>query len=180
MRKGVMLLAGAVAALAALVLGGQVVQANEGSASLPGRGGGAAVPIKGTCKVTKISFATAESAESTASPSFVDLPGTAVTFRIGGTRPACLEVELSAEAFAPNDAAMTVRALLDGNLIGSPLVAIFAADDNDGGDVGNFAAHAMSFGFVDVPPGVHTVNIQWRSFGGEVQMFVRSLFVHHR
>jgi hypothetical protein len=143
--------------------------------------------VTGTCKATKISFATVDAppAISTTSAAFVDMPGMSVTFKILGTVNVCVKVEFSAYTFAANapvaNQLMMVRALMDGATVGSPAEVQFSGDDDEDADGDWARSHAFNFVLPTVAPGTHTIKIQWRSFfGGTVFAHSRSMFVHHK
>jgi len=148
----------------------------------PGQAGAAGPAVTGTCKATKISFATGETTGlSTTSTAYVAMPDMSVTFKIGGTATVCVKVEFSAFVFAALDRLIFVRALMDGATVGSPSEVQFSGDDDEEGDGKWARSHAFNFAFPTVAPGTHTIIIQWKSFdGGTVFVHKRSMFVHHK
>jgi hypothetical protein len=118
-------------------------------------------------KSSKQAYANHGDQNSTASQTFVNLPGATVPIVVsskGGAK--CVSVVFTSMAFAPSGGLLMVRALLDGNQ-GDPGEVQFE------GNSGTFAtSQAMTFDFPAVAPGAHTVQIQFRSFSGS------SVFLH--
>ncbi len=95
---------------------------------------------------------------NTASNTFSDLGDTTVNFSIPGTRNRCVLVVFSAEPFTPGNELVHVRALRDGGVVGNPVEVQFGSGD------GVFRkVTTAQFQFESVPPGKHTIVIQFRS-----------------
>jgi len=141
--------------------------ASEGGVAAGTPGAQASIAIT-NCKVPKSDFITNDvTGLSTASTSYVAVPGMTKTVGIAGTAPSCLVVTVSAFAFAPNGALEFVSVTVDGNL-GNPIETQFAGDTK-----GVFAEeHAALFAFPNVSPGSHTVAMVFRSLDG------KTVFVH--
>ena len=137
--------------------------------------------LSGGCTITKVRFVTREITSSTINLSYVNIAETSVSFTMGGTTPSCVTVEFAAMAWAPSNGNLEVRAILDGNLVGSPRDVQLSGDDDEDNDGRWARSHAMNFAFNDVRPGPHTITIQFRSATGS-RVFVgkASTFVHHR
>jgi hypothetical protein len=96
--------------------------------------------------------------QNTDSTSFVNVNGSDITFRVGGTAASCVIVSFSAEAFAPGPfALMRVKAFLDGNQSSDGEIQL-VAESNTFAD-----AHAYNFLFPSIAPGLHTFRMQYRS-----------------
>jgi hypothetical protein len=108
----------------------------------------------------------------TTSGAFVNVPNSNITFKIGGLNASCAVVTFQAFTFAAGAAElMYVRALLDGAVM-QPGEVQFSGDDSEDGDGAWARTHSATWIAPGVPPGVHTVQIQFRSgLGG-------SVFVH--
>lgn len=108
----------------------------------------------------KVKVAQSSSSQSTTSTAFVDLVGSNVSFKVGGTVNTCVLVDFSAQAFAPNlGTLLMVRALRDGSLVSVDGEIQLEADSAQFSD-----AHAYNFLFTNVPPGRHSVKMQFRTF----------------
>jgi hypothetical protein len=161
------------------------VFASGGSGGVPVQ---SATPSKGTittgsnCGGAFLAYSTNDEIAqvSTTSSSFVDVPGTSVTFteqsfpRVPAST--CVAVTFSAYAFAQGSGSlMEVQAVLDGSTIGLPGFVQFTGSDNTWA-----SAHAYTFVFPNVSLGTHTVKIQFSSFLG-TQVFIHrpSVVVHY-
>ena len=125
-----------------------------------------ATSVTGACKAPKVSFTTNDvTSISTASTSYVAIPGMSVSFNTTGT--SCAVAKFSAYAFAQGAGQLEfVTATLDGRG-SSPTESQFTAED------GVLAAqHAVQFVWTGVGPGAHTVVVYFKSLTGN------SVFVH--
>jgi len=135
----------------------------------------ASVPVTGTCAVTGQTFAALDDQVFTSNHSFVNMPGTSVTFRTTG-RSSCLTVEFSAQGYAAEPQLIEIHAVLGPNTVSNQANVQLLGSDGMWG-----TSHAFIFYFRGVPAGRHTVRIQWNSGnGGTVQVSARTLVVLHR
>jgi hypothetical protein len=141
---------------------------------------GVAPAVQGTCNPNRIRFRTETSVVQTSSLAYVDAPQTFQAITVGGVAPSCVMVTFSFDADnAPANASnwMAVRARIEG---------IGAAGDSQPPehivDIRRYDQHSVQFFFPDVPPGAHTVRIQFASFnpGNTVRMYNRSLAIQFR
>jgi hypothetical protein len=87
-----------------------------------------------------------------------DLNGSKVSFNIGGTTPSCISVSFSAQAQVDGKrGALILRAVLDDTDVSvDGFISLMSTPPTDFAE-----AHAYNFLFIDVPPGPHTVNIEF-------------------
>jgi hypothetical protein len=114
--------------------------------------------------------------QSTNSTGFVDVARSFRSFSVGGTKPSCVIVRFSAQAFANGlGEAMIVQALLDGKVsIEGPILFVADSDFFAG-------AHAYTFLFPSVSPGQHSVRMEYRSLNsGTVAINDYNLEIRHR
>jgi hypothetical protein len=114
--------------------------------------------------------------QSTNSTTLVDVDRSFRSFTVGGNKPSCVIVRFSAQAFAPGIAEfMRVRALLDGKPSIENEIQLVAES------VSFSDAHAYTFLFPSVPPGLHNVKMQYRSpNAGTVSINDFNLEIRHR
>ena len=100
----------------------------------------------------------------TVSPNYTDMPGTSVTFRLGGSTSRPVMVLFGASWYLPNEGVeLTVRLLIDGiGLVGSTDVLV--AERPSGVSL-VFGAHGFNFVSDPLAPGMHTAKIQWHDNG---------------
>jgi len=153
-------------AAAGLAIGGSVVYAGggRGSERLP-RGLAPATPaVVGSCFAPKQAFATHGDGNSTTSASFVDIPGATVPFTVGvGSPSTCVTIAFTSMAFAPVDAILLVRAVLDHSTVAHPSDVVLDGDSDEDGDGRTSRSHAMNFVLTGVAPGPHTITMQFAS-----------------
>lgn len=99
---------------------------------------------------------------NTTSITFIDLPGTSVSFTQGGTGPGCVIVTFSAIGRADADDVSNVRVMM-GQTAAKPNEIRFNA-----GTAGKYAAATYQFIFPLVPPGDRKIRIQYRSEDGNL------------
>jgi hypothetical protein len=142
--------------------------------------------FKGTCEVSKIAYATASNSVPTGTGTwdgiFLDVPSMSVTVVVTPVRPGgerCLMVSFSAMVSSAGQEwpRLPVRALLDGNQVGSPGFVYFSADDLI--LFGEHHSNTFNWIFPDVAAGTHTVKIQFAIPPGPgPTLSRRSLVVH--
>lgn len=121
----------------------------------------AAPTAAASCEFGVAKVITAAGEEGTSAPSFSAVPQSAISFHQGGTTNGCVNLSFSAEAMAPGESSMEVRAVLDGTIEASPGRVFFAQADDA------LHARAFSFLFPSVPPGPHRVEVTFRNAGGK-------------
>jgi hypothetical protein len=134
-----------------------------------------------TCEQMKANInASALDVSSTASTTFVDVPESTVSFSMGPFT-GCAIVNFSAMTFAPGDALLLVRALLDGVTVSTPGETQMSGDDDEDGDGRWSRSHDYNFLFTAVAPGPHKIKMQFRSFDGKTVFINRhTTVVYHR
>jgi len=141
---------------------------------------GVAPALQGACNPNRTRFRTETNVVGTSSVNYVDAPRTFQAITVGGTSPSCVIVTFSVDADntpVTNSNWMKVRARIDG---------IGAAGNSEPPehtvDVRRYDQHSIQFFFPAVPPGAHTVRIQFASFnpGNVVRLYNRSLSVQFR
>ena len=185
-KKSWLVVAGA--ALAALLVPASVVVAGGEGAKERGRGEIAGSDAQdaasethiGTCTgISKISYAQSTTPVGTASTAYVNIPGGSVSFTTAST--SCVAVDFAAEAYAPNNGLMLVRALLDGRPCPLSEDWQLSGDDDEDNDGRWARAHAYNCVFNPVAAGNHVLTMQYRSFfGGSVFLNDLGLQVHSR
>jgi len=176
-----------IAAVAALVIAGTAtgVYASVRGANPDGTavGSAAAGPNSSisitNCKAQKVDFITNDTTgSSTASTTYVAVPGMTKTVTISGTAPSCLVVHAAAFSFAPSSGNLEfVSVGLDGTTANcNPTETQFSAQD------ATFAqAHAFLCAFASVAPGSHSVALLFRSLTGSTVFIHRpSMSIEHR
>jgi hypothetical protein len=121
------------------------------------------------CKVPKVDFITNDATGiSTASTTYVAVPGMSKTITIPGAASTCVVVHVAAFSFAPGSGNLVFVAVgLDGTTANcNPTETQFSAQD-----VSFAQAHAFLCAF-NVSPGGHTVNLLFKSLTGS------SVFIH--
>ncbi len=165
-----------------LLLAGSVLPMAAQSSGVPDGGGQKTVGppsvsrncVYGTPKVSYVAT-NGDEGVSTTSTTFTDLTPLSVTFTLPGPTKTCLKVDVSAVSFAPNSELMQLRVLLDGSEL-LPGEVQFS-----GNDVLWAQSHSASFYQFGVTPGSHTVDVQWKSNGGNtIYAHWRSLSVLHK
>jgi len=111
----------------------------------------------------------------TSSTTHVNLAQTRINFTQGGTGPSCVIVRFSAEAGAGPGPWLELRAVLDGVTVALPPAVRFGI--NEGSEV----ARSYDFIFPSVAPGMHTLQMQFRSSNG-TSVFIsdRTTIVLHK
>jgi hypothetical protein len=138
--------------------------------------------ITGTVRVRKLRFVVIDQDEYlTTSMDFVPLPSVVVDFKLGGRKPSNVVATFSAMSFAAGLDAVVVRVRLDDGTVAVPAEAQFSgAVDPSVKDFGA-ESHAYQFVFPQVPPGSHTVAVDFRSVQGLMVFIHRpSLVVAYR
>ena len=143
--------------LSALVGAAAILLASQASAAVVARNCGS-LPLVNTVHSTNSQTGT--------SSLFAPVAASLVNFAVGGGVNSCVIVSFSAQAYAPLDRLIWVRALLDG----VPSVDGDRPDPSTRGQIafaaedGAFAqSHSYSFLFPSVRPGAHQVFLQYRS-----------------
>ena len=141
---------------------------------------GVAPAVQGVCNPNRTRFRTETNVVRTSSLDYVDAPRTFQAITVGGASPSCVIVTFSVDADnTPVTASnwMKVRARIDG--IGT---AGNSEPPEHTADVRRYDQHSIQFFFPNVPPGAHTVRIQFASFnpGNVVRLYNRSLSVQFR
>jgi hypothetical protein len=116
----------------------------------------------------------------TVSPNYTDMPGTSVTFTLGGTAPRPVLVLLQGQWFLPNDG-VTVRVglVIDGVVQTGPTDVLVA--ERPTGVALTDATHGFNFVSDALAPGTHTAKIQWHDNGVNFGCVSnRSLIVMHK
>ncbi len=142
-----------------------------------------AVTTGGCGALTKINYKSDDNINYfTSSSSFVDVPNSTVTFGQGGTTSGCVIVTFTAEAFAPGNRLLQVRAILENSVVAAPGNVQFSGDDDEEGDDRWARSHAFTFIFPSVAPGLHNVRMQFRSpdIFGNVYIHKHTVVVQHR
>ncbi len=127
-----------------------------------------ASPTAGVCKNVKQAFAT-HAYFASSSTAFVDIPGAATTFTVGGTTATCLIVTYTVTAEG-DGAAGNVRATLDGAPAGNPVQSLVAYFDP-------WHSAQATFVLTGVAPGKHTLQMQLSSSSGNLVEIVAGTLV---
>lgn len=127
----------------------------------------------------KVEIAQNSTSQSTSSTAFSDVSGSTVSFNTGGSSNSCVLVNFSAQAFAPADRGqiLHLQAIRDGNITSVDGSIQLAAENASFSD-----AHAYNFLFTDVPPGAHTIKMQYRSQVSGQDVFINDfdMLVEHK
>ncbi len=125
-----------------------------------------------SCELGGASVSTAVADHSTSSSEFSLIQQSGVSFNQGGAKNGCVTLSFSAEALAPGDALMEVRAVLDGNIEASPGAVYFAQGDD-------VRTRTFNFVLASVAPGPHRIEMQFRNAGenGTVRLGNRTTMV---
>ena len=134
--------------------------------------------VQGTCVTNRTTFLSRPDCTQVSSSSFVDIPETSVNVKVGGANPTCVIVAFSALVNPEPDETMVVRARIAGIGAGDPDDVAF------GPGSGKLDTRATQFIFRNVPPGSHTLQMQYRinagGSGDSVRLCEPTLVVHHR
>jgi hypothetical protein len=116
----------------------------------------------------------------TVSPSYTDMPGTAVTFKVGGTAPRPVIVLMQGQWFLPNDGVtVRIRLLIDNVVQSGPTDVLIA--ERPAGVALESGTHGFNFVSNALAPGPHTAKIQWHDNGVNFGCVTnRSLIVMHK
>ena len=99
----------------------------------------------------------------TVSPNFTDMPGTFVTFKLGGSAPRPVIVMLQGQWFMPNEGVdVRIRLLVDGSMQ-TPTNVLMAQRPT--GNSLTDGTHGFDFVTDPLTPGTHTAKIQWHDNG---------------
>jgi hypothetical protein len=177
-RKRLLILAAALLGAAVTAGAGAVYALGGGATGGAGAGGiGPAGSVSLTdCKITKADFITnAAGTFSTASGSFVAIPGMTKAVKVGGKTSSCVLVAVSGDSLTTSGEQEVVGVTLDGAL-GDPGGVVFSMNDPNAAQ-----EHAALFAFPRVAPGNHTVVMVFKSsFGGTVLMTMPAMRIDHR
>jgi hypothetical protein len=134
------------------------------------------VHAQSSCVVNRATFGAFADCAQTDSTDFINIPHAALDVTVGGSAPTCVIVSFSAQTKTASKENMDVRAKITGVGIGEPEDVTF------GSGTGELEARATQFVFANVPPGDHTVHIQYRSAkaGTVVKLCEPTVVVHHR
>jgi hypothetical protein len=150
---------------------------------IPSQARSAPLSATGSCKPALLDYVeNTTDGQGTSSASFVDLPGTSVTFTQGGTAASCVEVDFTAMTFAAAGALLEVQPVLDGATLGVPSVTQLSGDDDENADGKWSRSHAFDFIFPSVAPGSHTMKMQFQSVGSLTVIINRNAMLvrHHK
>jgi hypothetical protein len=170
------------AAAAALVSCSLVAFAANTGEATKATNGERATRVQTSCgKLGKSEDAQSSVGVSTSSTTFVDVAGSQVSFNIGGTGNTSVIFYFSGQVFAPSSAAgtglMFVQAVRDTSIVSVDGPVQFQSES------GTFSnAHAYNFLFTNVPPGAHTVKMQFRSNNSGNTVFIyrfNGVVYHH-
>jgi hypothetical protein len=151
-----------------------------GDGQAPGAKASTRASVNKACgPLPKVDILASDVNTTTSSTSFVTLFGGTRTINVGGTASTCVVVDLSVQGFAPTaatDTLMMVRVLLDGVSSANGEIQMVAESDTWSD------AHAYNFVFPSVPPGFHTITLQFRTFfsGDTVHINDYSAIINHR
>jgi hypothetical protein len=93
-----------------------------------------------------------------------------VNFNIGGTTNTCILVDFSAQASVVGGVftrVLFVQAVRDGNIVSADGSIQFATQPQSISD-----AHAYNFIFTNVPPGPHSVKMQYRNITSDASVTI--------
>lgn len=168
----------ALSALTGVAVSGEALAQRATSDGLaPGAARAEAAPeAVGQCAPGRVKFKTLNDTVTTSSANFSNVAGSGVVFTSAGPGSSCVVVRFSAMAFAPTNRVMIMQALLNGSTLGTPGPIQFATGD------GTYAmVRSFEWVFPNVPPGKHTVLIQYRSaFSDLVVLYGRTTTIHFR
>jgi hypothetical protein len=135
-----------------------------------------AAAIEGDCTVNRATFRSESGSQTTGSTTFVNISDAELDISVGGSDPTCLIVVFTAQTQTASNENMAVRARIPGVGNGEP------AEFSLGPGTGTTEARAAQFVFDDVPPGDHTLRMQFRSVinGTSVTISRPTVVVHHR
>jgi hypothetical protein len=135
-----------------------------------------AAAVQGECTVNRATFRSEANSQTTNSQSFVNISQAELDITVGGSDPTCVIVVFSAQTQTASNENMGVRARIPGIGNGEP------AEISFGPGTGAVEARTAQFVFEEVPPGNHTVRMQFRSSinGTSVTISRPTVVVHHR
>ena len=132
---------------------------------------------KASCQPSAMEVLHISDSLNTGKITFVNMPGMTLAFKQGGTDPSCVLVTFSTTAITSTNSIAYVQPLLDGNATGLPVSVPLIVD------AANYEVRTATFLFTDVPPGKHTVKMQFEaSFVGGTQVISltnNNLIVQH-
>ena len=115
----------------------------------------------------------------TTSTGFFDVAGSTVSFSIGGSVKTCVLVNFSGEVAAQsnvNTGLMLIRAVRDNAILSADGEVQFVVDTGFLAD-----AHAYNFIFPHVPPGPHSIKMQFQRASGNFAVIVKfDMVVRHQ
>jgi hypothetical protein len=116
----------------------------------------------------------------TISPNYTDMPGTSVTFKLGGTAPRPVLVLLEGQWFFPNEGVtVRVRLVIDGVVQSGPTEVLVA--ERPTGVALVDGTHGFNFVSDTLFAGTHTAKIQWHDNGVNFGCVTnRTLIVMHK
>ena len=116
----------------------------------------------------------------TVSPNYTDMPGTSLTFKLGGTAPRPVIVLLQGQWFMPHEGVeVRVRLLVD-NVVQTGSSEILVAQRPSGVSLTD-GTHGFDFLSNSLSPGTHTAKIQWHDNGVNSGCVTnRTLIVMHK
>lgn len=172
------------AALVAAGIATAVAQGSDGRDGTPSAARSVAPAASVTtsnCRLPKTDFRTNDTLSlSTASTTYVAVPGMTKTITQGTRTRGCVVVDVSGFSWAPADALEYVSVRLDG-VLGNPTEVQFSGDDDEDGDGRWAQTHSAIFVFPNVAPGNHTVSMVFRSFDGqEVFLHRPAMAIEHK
>lgn len=134
------------------------------------------VSAQSSCVVNRATFGAFLDCAATDSTTFINIPHAALDITVGGSTPTCVIVSFSAQTKTASKENLNVRAKIQGVGIGEPEDVTF------GSGTGELEARATQFVFANVPPGDHTVHLQYRSdkTGNVVKLCEPTVVVYHR
>lgn len=137
-----------------------------------------AAQVLSDCDIARASFRAGGAEEVTNSAAFVTIPRTSVQFT--QLLPGCVIADFTAESYAPKNARMIVRATIVGVGEGAPGPVMWTQDHDEDGNGKGFRVQGFRFVFPDVPIGLHTLRVQWRSGNdAEIRVRGRTVTVQH-
>jgi hypothetical protein len=116
----------------------------------------------------------------TVSPNYTDMPGTSVTFKLGGTAPRPVIVLMQGQWFMPNEGVeVRIRLMVDGIVQSGPNNVLVVERPN--GVALTDGSHGFNFLSNPLTPGTHTAKIQWHDNGVNFGCIAnRTLIVMHK
>ena len=116
----------------------------------------------------------------TVSPNYTDMPGTSVTFKLGGNAPQPVVVLMQGQWFMPNEGVnIRIRLLVDGIVQSDPNNVLVV--ERPCGVSLTDGSHGFNFLSDPPTPGTHTAKIQWHDNGVNSGCIAnRTLIVLHK